>query len=66
MPDKSETQSRVTSDDNEKWVLDGGVRVSRRFDIGSVPRKTAKLLPRDVPAHPTDDRKPVQVNRKSL
>ncbi|MNV95798.1 hypothetical protein D3C71_1907330 [compost metagenome] len=43
----------------EEWVLDGGVNVSRRFDINAVGRRPFKLLPRDVAANPADDRKPI-------
>lgn len=63
MADKPEIKLSVMpsehAKDGEQWVLDGGVNVSRRFDFQSIERRTSKLLPRDMTANTSNDRKPV-------
>ncbi len=59
MAEKPEVKLSVVSSEGEQWVLDGGVNVSRRFDFNSIERRPSKSLPRDMSAHPADDRKPI-------
>lgn len=59
MAKKPEIRLSVEPSAKEEWVLDGGVNVSRRFDIDVVGRRPFKLLPRDMAANPADDRKPI-------
>jgi hypothetical protein len=57
MADKPQIKLSVNPSTNEEWVLDGGVKVSRRFDVNLVERRPSKLPPRDVAADAADNRK---------
>lgn len=59
MAKKPEIKLSVKPATNEEWVLDGGVKVSRRFDVNQVERRPSKLPPRDVSADAADNRKPL-------
>ena len=56
---KLSVQSSGQGEECERWVLDGGVSVSRRFDFQRIERRASKLLPRDVAANSANDRKSI-------